>query len=116
MANKVTWFEITGKDAAALRSFYGRLFDWQFRLFEEMDYGTIDAPEGGIGGGIGSAGESEAWITVYVETPDVTATLKTAESLGATVLMPETNVMEGVTIGLFRDPEGHVVGLLKGEG
>ncbi len=114
MAHKVTWFEVTGQDGASLRKFYGELFDWQFQVFEEMDYGTIDAPEGGIGGGIGSASEGPGLLTFYVETPDVSASLDKAVSLGATVLMPETDVMEGVTIGMFRDPEGHAVGLLKG--
>ena len=28
--------------------------------------------------------------------------------------MDETEVMEGTVIGLFADPEGHVVGLAKG--
>jgi predicted enzyme related to lactoylglutathione lyase len=43
----------------------------------------------------------------------VTASLVKAASLGGNVLMPETNVMEGITVGMFADPEGHVVGLIK---
>ena len=27
--------------------------------------------------------------------------------------MAETHVTEGVTIGMFSDPQGHIVGLLK---
>lgn len=49
-------------------------------------------------------------------TPDVTASLEKAVELGGTGLMPETHVMEGTTVGLFSDPEGHTVGLLKGDG
>jgi predicted enzyme related to lactoylglutathione lyase len=110
---KVTWFEITGADGDALRSFYGDLFDWEFQLFPEMNYGTIAAEEGGIGGGIGQATGGPAMLTFYVETPDVAASLNRAASLGGTVVMAETHVMEGVTIGMFSDPQGHIVGLLK---
>jgi len=113
MGFKVTWFEITGADGEALRSFYGELFDWTFQLFPEMNYGTIEVEEGSLGGGVGQANDGPGLLTFYVETPDVTASLVKAASLGGNVLMPETNVMEGVTIGLFSDPEGHVVGLLK---
>ena len=38
-----------------------------------------------------------------------------SQSLGGKILMPETNVMEGVTIGHFADPEGHIIGLVKNE-
>jgi len=38
-----------------------------------------------------------------------------AEAAGGAIVMPETQVMEGTVIGLFADPEGHVVGLLKAQ-
>ena len=113
MGHKVTWFEVTGADGDALRSFYGSLFDWKFQVFPEMSYGTIDAEEGGIGGGVGTSQQGPGKVTFYVETPDVSASLDKAVELGGAVLMPETNVMEGTTIGMFTDPEGHAVGLLK---
>jgi predicted enzyme related to lactoylglutathione lyase len=113
MGHRVSWFEVTGADGEALRSFYGDLFEWKFQIFPEMSYGTIEAEEGGIAGGVGKAMEGPGRVTFYVDTPDVTASLDKAVSLGGSVLMPETNVMEGTTIGLFADPEGHVVGLLK---
>lgn len=45
--------------------------------------------------------------------PDVEASLAKAESLGGTRMMGPEEVMEQVEIGLFTDPEGHVVGLVK---
>ena len=44
----------------------------------------------------------------------VEAALAKAESLGGTRLMGPDQVMEGLEIGQFSDPEGHMVGLLKG--
>ena len=116
MGHRVTWFEVMGTNGDALRGFYGSLFDWEFELFPEMKYGTIAADGDGIGGGIGQAAEGPAYgPTFYVTTPDVTASLEKAVELGGTIVIPETHVMEGTTIGMFADPEGHMIGLLKGD-
>ena len=67
-------------------------------------------PAGGIGQ---SYPGTRPWVTFYVETPDVTASLKQAETLGGKVVLPRT-ALPGATVGVFEDPEGHVVGLAKG--
>ncbi len=113
MGNRVIHFEITGSNGPALNKFYGDLFDWSINTDNPMNYGTI-APQGenAIGGGIGQTPDGgQGWVTFYVETDDVGAYLKKAESLGGSILMGPDDVMEGLTIGLFTDPEGHVVGL-----
>ena len=53
-------------------------------------------------------------VTFYVEVPDAGAALEKAESLGGTRMMGPDTVMEGVEIGLFQDPEGHVIGVITG--
>jgi predicted enzyme related to lactoylglutathione lyase len=54
-------------------------------------------------------------VTFYVEVPDVEEALVKAESLGGTRLMgPDEVPGAGVVIGQFSDPEGHVIGLIKG--
>jgi predicted enzyme related to lactoylglutathione lyase len=53
-------------------------------------------------------------LTFYVEVPDVEAALAQAENLGGTRVMSPTEVQPGVELGQFSDPEGHMVGLLKG--
>ena len=51
---------------------------------------------------------------VALEVPDVEAALAKAESLGGTRMMgPETMSEPPITIALFSDPEGHVIGLVK---
>jgi predicted enzyme related to lactoylglutathione lyase len=52
-------------------------------------------------------------ITFYVEVPDVEAALALAENLGGSRMMGPDEVMPGLVIGLFQDPEGHTVGLVK---
>ena len=53
----------------------------------------------------------DGYATFYVDVDDVEAALSRAESLGGSRLMGPETVMEGLTIGLFADPEGHVVGV-----
>jgi predicted enzyme related to lactoylglutathione lyase len=114
----VIWFEVIGKDGAALRSFYGELFGWKAEEFEgPMDYGTVSADSngGGIGGGIGSAAEGTdaSYQTVYAGVDDVPGTLEKAESLGAKTVVPTMEIPNGPTIALFVDPQGHTFGLVK---
>ena len=52
---------------------------------------------------------------VYVEVPDTEAALARAEELGGTRLMGPDQVMEGLVIGQFADPEGHVIGVVQGQ-
>ena len=114
MGNPVTWFEVTGKDGPALQRFYSELFDWKLDTNNPAGYGIVDTG-GAIGGGVGATSRAVGGATTfYVETDDVAAHLKKAEAAGGTIVMEETQVMENTIIGLFADPEGHVVGLLKG--
>ena len=78
-----------------------------------MNYGTLEAPESG---GIGEAPEgSPGHVTFYVAVDDLQSYLDKAESLGAKTIMPPTQVPDQVTFALFADPQGNVVGMVKGE-
>ena len=120
MGAPVVHFEIAGKDAAKLQQYYSDLFEWNIDANNPMNYGMV-AREGnvnsdgvGIGGGIGGGPEGyPGHVTFYVEVPDVEQALAKAESLGGSRMMGPDKVMEGVEIGLFNDPEGHTVGLVK---
>jgi len=45
---------------------------------------------------------------------DVDKALEKAESLGGKTVMPKEQIMDSVTLGLFKDPEGNLVGLVEG--
>jgi predicted enzyme related to lactoylglutathione lyase len=123
MGQAVVHFEITGKDGKKLQEYYGELFDWDIDADNEFGYGLVNR-EGntnadgiGIGGGISGGPEGyDGHVTFYVEVPDVEAALAKAEGLGGTRMMGPDEVMEGLTIGLFTDPEGHVLGVMNGRG
>jgi hypothetical protein len=120
MGQPVVHFEVIGKDAEKLQSFYSDLFGWEIDRNNPLGYGVVPRdgntnPGGiGIGGGVGAAPEGySGHVTFYVEVPDVEAALAKVESLGGSRMMGPDKVMEGVEIGLFNDPEGHLVGLVK---
>jgi predicted enzyme related to lactoylglutathione lyase len=113
MANAVTWFEITGKDGGKLIKFYGDLFGWKIDANNPMNYGMVDNGGQGINGGVAGSQDGSPHLTVYVECPDLQATLKKVESLGGKTVMPVMEVPGGPTIAQFADPDGNVVGIMK---
>jgi predicted enzyme related to lactoylglutathione lyase len=124
MGSPVVHFEVVGKDSQKLHDFYSGLFDWKIDSDNPIGYGMINR-EGnvntdgvGIGGGVSGAmpgmGDYPGHVTFYVEVPDVEAALAKAEKLGGTRQMGPSEVPGGPTIGMFLDPEGHLIGLVKG--
>jgi predicted enzyme related to lactoylglutathione lyase len=121
MGQPVVHFEIVGKDADKLQSYYSDLFGWEIDSNNPMRYGTIqreghtNADGVGIGGGIGTGPEGyDGHVTFYVEVSDVEAALAKAESLGGSRVMgPHTMDQPPITLGHFTDPEGHVIGLIS---
>jgi predicted enzyme related to lactoylglutathione lyase len=118
MPNPVVHFEIMGKDADSLQSFYGDLFGWKITKMDGdgMDYRMVEAGEdGGIGGGLGEGPDgTPPYQTFYVGVDDVQAALDKAKDLGGQPMMGPMEVPGGGTIGMFTDPEGHVIGVWKG--
>jgi predicted enzyme related to lactoylglutathione lyase len=113
MPHPVVWFEVIGKDGDALNSFYTELFGWKSEPAPAAGYHML-TPEGDqASGGVGTdPSGGDGHVTFYVQTDDLQAGLDKAQSLGGQTVMPPTE-MEGTTIALFADPEGHVVGLVK---
>lgn len=120
MGQPVVHFEVIGKDAAKLQKYYSELFGWEIDAKNPMKYGMVDgkknpAPENmTIGGGIGTGPDGyEGHVTFYVAVKDVEEALAKAESLGGSRVMGPEKVMDQVELGLFKDPEGHVIGVVK---
>jgi predicted enzyme related to lactoylglutathione lyase len=122
MGQPVVHFEIMGQDGEALKRYYGELFGWEIDSNNPMNYGIIDRERNlnadgiGIGGGIGQMPEgmgTPGALTFYVEVPDVEASLSKAESMGGTRAVGPMEVMDGLVIGVFLDPENHPVGVMS---
>lgn len=113
MPNPVVHFEIMGADRGALEKFYGELFGWHLQSFPDPPYAIIDTHAGdGINGGIGSDPSGESRVTFYVAVKDLQKTLDKAEKAGAKTVMPPTE-LPMVTLAMFTDPQGNLIGLVK---
>jgi predicted enzyme related to lactoylglutathione lyase len=117
MKNVCHW-EIAAKDAAALQSFYGKLFDWEFDTNNPKNYGYVRSgglAGNGIDGGIYQKAEQDAeYVTFYVMVEDLQAYLDKAMSLGGTVLVPPTAIQGGGgRFAMFADPEGNRIGIYQ---
>jgi predicted enzyme related to lactoylglutathione lyase len=109
----VEWFEIMGGDGAGLVSFYSELFGWTTKKYETpgFDYWEVKTgSDDGIQGGIGTAPRGQSYVTVYTSVPDVAAKADEAVKLGATTVMPPTD-MGNLIITMFTDPQGHLFGM-----
>ena len=120
MGQPVVHFEVIGKDGDKLKSYYSDLFGWEINSDNEMDYGIVQrdgntASDGaGIGGGVAKGPDGyDGHVTFYVGVPDVEAALAKAESLGGSRLFGPDEIMDGMILGQFADPEGHVIGLVN---
>jgi predicted enzyme related to lactoylglutathione lyase len=122
MGQPVVHFEVVGQDIDKLKSYYSDLFSWDLESMEGgptkyvmlQREGNVNADGAGIAGGIGEAPDGyPGHVTFYVEVPDVEASLAKAEELGGTRMMGPDKPIEGLEIGLFTDPEGHVIGVVK---
>ncbi|HZE39767.1 MAG TPA: VOC family protein [Stackebrandtia sp.] len=132
MGNPVVHFEIEGRDGETLRDFYSELFDWRIDADNPAKYGLVSRDDNltadgvGIGGAVFEVPEtpSTTWrgptraegygghVTIFVEVDDVEAALAHAERLGGERLQGPDEVMGGLVMGKFRDPDGHLVGLV----
>lgn len=114
MGNPVVHFEVGAADAGPLVAFYGELFGWGLEGFAGSGYTMADTRGGeGINGGIGRSQTGEPWSAFYVEAEDPQVMLDKASALGGTTVMPVTDFGGAVTIAMFTDLDGLLVGLVK---
>jgi predicted enzyme related to lactoylglutathione lyase len=116
MGQPIVHFEIMGKDAVKLQKFYAELFDWKIgEPHADMGfYGLIDKESSGLPGGIGQEPDGPTRVTIYVQVPDLQATLDQAVAKGGKVVMQPMDIPGIVTMALFADPDGNVIGIIKG--
>jgi predicted enzyme related to lactoylglutathione lyase len=114
MPNPVVHFEVLGRDAQALQSFYAKVFDWPMESVMDTYAMVKPGGESGINGGVGAAMQGGPGHSIfYVEVQDLQSTLDQVEAAGGSTVQPPMDVPGGPSIALFRDPDGNLVGLVK---
>ena len=112
MPNRVVHWEIMGKNAKELQSFYADMFDWKIDADNPYNYGMVQGSDAGVGGGIGGDPSESMRVSIFVEVDDLQAYLDKAERLGGKLVMPPTDIA-GVSFAMFADPAGNVTGIMK---
>jgi predicted enzyme related to lactoylglutathione lyase len=112
MARPVVHWEIGARHAAALRQFYGELFDWE--ITGDASYGLVSAVADGIGGGILQTSPGvPSYVTIYVAVDDLESALEHATRLGGRSLLSRMPIPGVGAFAMFADPEGNPIGLME---
>ena len=109
--SRLCHWEIPSTDLAKSTRFYADMFGWKTQSWSG-DYAMISIDDG-VGGGIAKVDAMpEPCIDVYISVEDIPAALKKAETLGAKVEKPKTEIGGGMGFYAFlRDPCGCRIGL-----
>jgi predicted enzyme related to lactoylglutathione lyase len=112
---RVAWFDLTTKDLAKSKEFYGKLFGWQFNPVQGSDLAVEIVSRGAAIGTLrGADGQISAFNgVVYVQVNDIKASCARAQELGATLAPGFPFDLPNGTgaVGLVVDPGGHPLGL-----
>lgn len=114
MSNAFVHAELNTTDVGKAKGFYGKLFDWSLEdvPLGDLDY-TMIRVDKGTGGGMMKQlipGAGSAWLP-YVAVPDISASTKKAQSLGAKVMKDVTEVSDLGWLSIIVDPTGAMLGL-----
>jgi uncharacterized protein len=118
MGNPFVHVELMSTDVGKVKSFYGKLFDWELDDMPGSDetYTLIDVGEG-TGGGLMKnpiPGAPSTWVP-YVLVDDLAAATSKAKSLGASVMKDVTEVPGRGSFTIITDPAGAMLGLWQSE-
>ena len=116
MGDPVVYFEVLGGEPARLREFYGGMFGWTVAPVESTGggYGRVGEQDAGIQGGIGAFPGAPSYVTFYVRTDDLQAAVARANELGGRTVMAPRSVDGTIETALIEDPDGHMIGLIRG--
>ena len=116
MGNPFVHMELMSTDVGKVKTFYGKLFDWNLEDVKTPDttYTIIKVGEG-TGGGIMKnpvPGAPSMWVP-YVVVDDLKAATAKAVALGGKLMKDVTEVMGMGSFTLITDPAGGMLGLWK---
>ncbi len=112
-----SWNELMTNDLEKAKTFYGELFAWTIVdiPMEGGPYGMIQKGDERVGGMMAMPGEAQGapphW-GAYVTVEDVDAAVKKAQALGATIIVPPTDIPGIGRFCLFQDPQGATLSMI----
>lgn len=108
MPNPVVRWQILSPDPEKSSRFYEKLFSWKSSQANALGYRELSPGDPkSIDGGVWPAPEApHSFVQLFVEVTDVDASIRKAEQLGATVLVPKSVLPEGDVMAVLKDPMG----------
>ena len=115
MGNPVLQWQIVAKEPEKVSRFYASLFSWTIRTDNALGYRTVDTGSGrGINGGVWpSPPEGHNLVQLFVEVDDIDACIAKATALGASVIVPKSELPDGDALAIVLDPAGLSFGLYR---
>ncbi len=113
-----SWFELMTTDVEKAKAFYTRLFGWDAEDISRpgMPYTAVKSRGKGIGGIMpipkGAEGMPPMW-SAYVIVDDVDATARTAEELGARLLVKPRNIPGVGRYCVIQDQQGAAINAIR---
>ena len=116
-AHKIVHVDFSSNDRVVSGNFYQELFDWKVKQIPEMDYATFESGDGSVGGGFNPINDDNpaGTVMVYIETDDINASLKQAETLGGTILSQPRHIPDVGLFAYIKDLSGNTLALLQPE-
>jgi len=109
------WCELMTTDVPAATRFYTELLGWTTEEVPGMSYTVVKTGDISIGGIMSAPPQAACglphWGT-YVTVDDVDATARKAQELGATTIVPLTDIPNVGRFYTFQDPQGAVISVI----
>ncbi|MDH6125361.1 VOC family protein [Kitasatospora sp. GP82] len=107
------WVELATRDTEGAKEFYSRVFGWSVTIGEMYTQWGLDGRDFGGMLDMGDQFPAEVapyWMP-YFAVADVDSTAERAAALGATVMLPPTDVPEGPRLAVLHDAQGARFGI-----
>ena len=116
-SNTLCWVELACRDTAAAKQFYSRVLGYQTQLNDVADFEYTEwyADEQAIGGMMAMTaewGDTLAHWMSYFAVDDCDVSVTKAQTLGATVCVPATNIPNVGRFSVLNDPQGGVFSII----
>jgi len=109
----IVYWEINAKDGPALAEFYRDVFEWESSVDDTGFYSFKSGSARGIDGGIFTGkGLLPTHRALYIEVEDIKIVLERVARRGAEILLGPFESGNAI-LAFFRDPEGHMLGLIE---
>jgi predicted enzyme related to lactoylglutathione lyase len=116
----ISWSELMTTDVSAAKSFYGKMFGWQFEEMpmetEEMAYTVVKANDDEVAGIMPFPKDVHADMPpvwgLYITVDNVDEAVEKATVLGAKIHMPPKDIPEVGRFCVLQDPQGAFISLI----